>query len=319
MKDLIRTAVALVIAGVLVVGAAIYWRQPSAGNVAAKGAHGGGEHHEEEGKVGLSDAKIAAAGIELVNASPGTIRDSIFLNGIIQPNQEALVQVTPRFPGVVREIHKRIGERVEKGEVLAKVESNQSLTVYQLVSPLAGTIIDRQVALGEHIGEQKPAFIIADLSSVWIDFSIYGGQLNRVKVGDQIIVDVGDGGEKFEAKLFYISPVVNSDTQSALARVSVSNADSRFRPGLFVTGRLLLSTKPVNVAIKASALQTLENRTVVFVRVGEKFEARDVEIGDRDPEQVEVTFGLMEGDVYAAKNSFVIKAEMAKGTATHDH
>lgn len=318
MKHLIRTGVAIVIGGVLITGAAIYWRQPSAGNVAAKDA-AGGEQHQEGGAIGLSDAKIAAAGIELVSAAPGTIRDSIFLNGIIQPNQEALVQVTPRFPGVVREIHKRIGERVEKGEVLARVESNQSLTVYQLVSPLGGTIIDRQVALGEHIGEQKPAFVIADLSSVWIDFSIFGGDLKRVRVGDQVTIDVGDGGPRIETKLFYISPVVNSDTQSALARVVVSNPESRLRPGLFVTARLLLSTKPVTVAIKATALQTVENRTVVFVRVGEKFEARDVELGNRDPENVEVTFGLLEGDVYAAKNSFVIKAEMAKGTASHEH
>ena len=84
------------------------------------------------------------------------------------------------FPGVVREVHKRIGDRVEKGALLAKVESNQSLTVYELRAPLAGTVIDRQVALGEHVGEQKPAFTIADLSTVWVDFSVYRRDLKRV-------------------------------------------------------------------------------------------------------------------------------------------
>jgi cobalt-zinc-cadmium efflux system membrane fusion protein len=269
--------------------------------------------------VELSDAKVAAAGIELVTAGPGTLHDSIFLNGIIQPNQEMLVQVTPRFPGVVREVGKRIGDRVAKGEVLAKVESNQSLTVYQLLAPLAGTIIDRQIALGEHIGEQKAAFVIADLSTVWIDFSVYRRDLNRVRVGDTVIIDVDDGGTKIEAKISYISPVGNSDTQSALARVAINNENLRLRPGLFVTGQLLLSAKPVNVAVKSNALQTVENRTVVFVRVGEKFEVREVEIGDRDPDHVEIVFGLLEGDIYAAKNSFIIKAEMAKGAATHEH
>ena len=317
MNRFIRTGAILIVTIVLVAGAALHWRQPSTGNAPARDPHGHAKH--EEGGVELSDAKVAAAGIELVTASSGTLHDSIVLNGIIQPNQEMLVQVTPRFPGVVREVSKRIGERVEKGEALAKVESNQSLTVYQLVAPLTGTIIDRQVALGEHIGEQKPAFIIADLSSVWVDFSVYRRDLNRVRVGDTVMIDAEDGGSKIQAKLSYISPVGNSDTQSALARAAVSNENLRLRPGLFVTGRLLLTAKPVSIAIKSSALQTVENRTVVFVRVGEKFEARDVELGDRDPEHVEIVFGLLEGDIYAAKNSFVIKAEMAKGTASHEH
>ncbi len=317
MKRLIRTAIIFVLAVIVVAGASIYWRDPSPGNVPTRDPHGP-EKHAEEG-VELSDAKIAAAGIELLKAGPGTLHDSIFLNGIIQPNQEMLVQVTPRFPGVVREVRKRVGDRVEKGEVLATVESNQSLTIYQLVAPLTGTIIDRQVALGEHIGEQKPAFTIADLSNVWIDFSVYRRDLIRVRIGDTVMIDAEDGGPKIEAKLSYISPVGNSDTQSALARAAVGNEKLRLRPGLFVTGRLLLTAKPVNIAVKSSALQTVENRTVVFVRVGDKFEVRDVELGDRDTEHVEIVFGLLEGDVYAAKNSFVVKAEMAKGTAAHEH
>ena len=311
-----RNAATVILAAILVVGGAIYL-QPSRGKAPVKDPSGHAKH-EEEG-VSLSDAKLAAAGIELENAGPGVLHDSLLLNGILQPNQETLVQVTPRFPGVVREVHKRIGNLVKKGDLLAKIESNQSLTVYDLVAPLSGTVIDRQVALGEHVGEQKPAFTIADLSSAWVDFSIYRRDLNRVRLGDTVLIDVEDGGQNIEAKISYIAPVGNSDTQSALARAVISNEDNRLRPGVFVTGRVLLTAKPVNIAVKASALQTVENRTVVFVRVGEKFEARDVEIGDRDPEHVEITFGLLEGDSYAAKNSFVVKAELAKGTASHDH
>lgn len=317
MKLFIRTALAFILAIVVVAGASIYWREPSPGNVPTRDPPGHAKH--EESGVELSDAKVAVAGIELLKAGPGTLHDSIFLNGIIQPNQEMLVQVTPRFPGIAREVNNRIGDRVAKGDVLAKVESNQSLTIYQLTAPLAGTIIDRQVALGEHIGEQKPAFTVADLSSVWIDFSVYRRDLSRVRVGDTVLINAEDGGPTIEAKLSYISPVGNSDTQSALARAVVDNKDLRLRPGLFVSGRVLLAAKPVGIAIKSSALQTVENKTVVFVRAGEKFEAREVELGDRDPEHVEILFGLIEGDIYAAKNSFVIKAELAKGTASHEH
>lgn len=277
------------------------------------------EKKEHSDAIALSDAKILAAGIELAKASAGVLRDSLLLNGIVQPNQEALVQVTPRFPGIVREVRKRIGDRVQKGDILAIVESNQSLTTYELKASLGGTVIDRQTSLGEFVSEQKSAFVIADLSTVWVDFSVYRRDLRRVRVGDQVLIDPADGGKPIEAKISYLSPVGSSDTQSALARAMVPNSDQRLRPGLFITGRLTLSAKTVNIVVKSSALQTLENRNVVFVRNGEKFEARDVEIGDRDQEFVEITFGVVEGEMYAAQNSFIVKAEMAKGTAEHEH
>lgn len=277
------------------------------------------EKEEHADGVKLTDAKIAAAGIELGKAGPGILRDSLLLNGIVQPNQESLLQVTPRFPGIVRDVRKRIGDRVEKGDVLAIVESNQSLTPYELKASLAGTVIDRQTTLGEFVSEQKPAFVIADLSTVWVDFSVYRRDLKRVNIGDQILIDPADGGQPIESKISYLSPVGSSETQSALARAIVPNSGQRLRPGLFITGRLTLSAKKVKVAVKSSALQTVENRTVVFVREGEKFEPRDVETGDRDQEIVEITFGVVDGEMYAAKNSFIVKAEMAKGTAEHEH
>jgi cobalt-zinc-cadmium efflux system membrane fusion protein len=275
--------------------------------------------HGDDGVVEMSDARVASSNIEILTARTETLHDSLVLNGILQPNQETLVQVTPRFPGVVREIKKRIGDTVEKGELLAKIESNQSLSVYEMRAPISGTVIDRQISLGEYASEQKPAFIVADISTVWVDLSVYRRNLPRVRIGDKILIDVGDGGKPIEASLSYISPVGSSDTQSALARAVVPNIDMRLRTGLFVSARLILSAKPVAIAVRASAIQTVENRSVVFVRSGDKFEARDVELGARDSDNVEILFGLLDGDRYAAKNSFIVKAELGKGSASHEH
>ena len=174
-------------------------------------------------------------------------------------------------------------------------------------------MIDRQTTLGEYVSEQKPAFVIADLSTVWVDFSVYRRDLGRVHVGDQVSHRSGGRQAEIEAKISYLSPVGSSETQSAVARAIVPNTGLRLRPGLFVTGRLTLSEQAGAGRRESSALQTIENRTVVFVRDGDKFEARDVEIGERDPQFVEITFGVLEGDMYAAKNSFIVKAEMGKG------
>jgi len=315
--SVVRNLVGGAILFAVVVAAFMY--MPQSGTSKSGGGHEEAEHSDQASEVALNDAKVAAAGIEILTAAPATLRDTLLLNGVILPNGETLVQVTPRFPGVVRQVQKRVGDAVAANDVLARVESNQSLTVYDLKAPIGGTIIDRQIALGEYVTEQKAAFTIADLTSVWIDLSVHRRDMQRVKLKDKVLIDVGDGGAPVESEISYVSPVGSADTQSSLARILVDNKDGRFKPGLFVAARLILASRSASTAVRLSALQTVENRTVVFVREGDKFQIRDVELGERDAEFVEVLFGVSEGENYAAKNSFIVKAELAKGSAIHEH
>lgn len=324
----VKRALGMIMAGAIILGISAlagYWmlRASTSKPQAGVAGHGGGGHGtdekgHDEGTATLTDKQIATAGIELVPVGPGTIRESLRLNGVVQPNQEAMTQVTPRFPGVVREVRKRLGEMVKPGDILAVVESNQSLTSYEIKAPIAGTIIERNASLGEYVSEQKPAFVIADLSTVWIDFAVYRREFARVQVGHAVLLDMDDGTPPLETRIAYVSPIGAADTQTGLAR-TVVRADPRVRPGLFMSGRLILGSKQVDLAVKQSALQTIDGKTVVFVRNGNKFESRQIELGARDGDLVEVLFGLFPGDVYAARNSFIIKAEIAKGSATHEH
>lgn len=270
-------------------------------------------------RIRISDVKLAAAGVMLAEAASATLTDTLSFNGILRANQEAVVQVTPRFPGIVKSIQKRIGDKVAKDDLLAAIESNQSLTIYELKAPFAGTIIERQISLGEYASEQKPAFVVADLSSIWVDLSIYRHDLRRVRLGDEVLIDPDDGQGEIRGTISYMAPIGSSETQTALARVVLPNPDGRLRPGLFVTARLILAARKVAVAVRRSAIQTLESRTIVFVREdGDKIEARPVELGDSDPQFVEIRAGLSAGERYVAENSFVVKAEMGKGDADHD-
>ncbi|MFC0240740.1 divalent metal ion exporter adaptor subunit IhpB [Rhodopseudomonas telluris] len=290
----------------------------------AEGEKKSGQHAEpdEHGadRILISEVKLAAAGASFAEAGPATLSDSLALNGILRANQETLVQVTPRFPGLVRTIRKRIGDQVTKDEPMASIESNQSLTSYELKSPLAGTVIDRQISLGEYASEQKPAFVVADLTTIWVDLSIYRQDIQRVKIGDEVLIDPDDGGGDIKGRIAYLAPIGALDTQTALARVVLPNPDSRLRPGLFVTARLVLAKRDVAVAVRAGAIQTLENKTVVFVReADDALEARPVVLGEQDSRFVEIKAGLSPGERYVAENSFVVKAEMGKGEAEHDH
>jgi len=270
-------------------------------------------------RIRISDVKLAAAGVTLAEAASATLTDTLAFNGILRANQEAVVQVTPRFPGIAKSLQKRIGDRVGKDDLLATIESNQSLTVYELKAPLAGTVIERQISLGEYASEQKPAFVVADLSSIWVDLSVYRQDLRRVRLNDEVLIDPDDGRGEIKGRISYMAPIGSSETQTALARVVLPNPDGRLRPGLFVTARLILAARNVAVAVHRSAIQTLENRTIVFVREdGDKIEARPVELGDADPKFVEIRAGLAAGERYVAENSFVVKAEMGKGDGDHD-
>jgi cobalt-zinc-cadmium efflux system membrane fusion protein len=311
--------VALVCLAALAFAGRYVFGPAAAPKVGAKAAHGADEKgHEHSDSIRLSDAQVAAAGIGLLTAGPHDLREILRLPGIVQPNQEAVVKVTSRFPGIIRSMRKRLGDKVRKDEVLATVESNQSLTSFDLKAPMDGTVIDRDGTLGEFASEQRPLFTIADLGTMWVDLAVYRRDFGRVRAGDAVSIDVGDGGPPVSARIDYVSPLSASDTQSTIARAIVAN-DGRLRSGLFVTGKVVLSTRAVDVAVASSALQSLEGKNVVFVRSGDAFEAREVEIGERDADWVEIRFGLLPGDVYAAKNSFVIKAEIGKGSAAHEH
>lgn len=281
------------------------------------------ESHAEQDEHGadrivITDVKLAAAGVALADAGPATLSDTLQFNGVLRANQEAVVQVTPRFPGIVRAIRKRIGDQVAKDEQLASVESNQSLTSYDLKAPISGTVIDRQISLGEYASEQKPAFVVADLSTIWVDLSVYRQDLKRVRIGDEVLIDPDDGAGDIKATVSYVAPIGSSDTQTALARVVLPNTEGRLRPGLFVTARLVLAKRNVPVAVRVGAIQTMENKTVIFVREGDKIEARPVLIGEVDSRNAEIKEGLSAGERYVAENSFVVKAEMGKGEAEHD-
>ncbi|MFD1705073.1 divalent metal ion exporter adaptor subunit IhpB [Methylopila henanensis] len=289
------------------------------GHGAGKDDDGHGHGAElPEGVVELGDAKVKAAGVVLETVGASTLREELQLNGIVQANQEAVAQVTPRFPGVIRTLAKRLGDEVKKGDLLAVVESNQSLTTYELRAPMSGVVTERQASFGEYVSEQKPAFVVTDLSTLWVDFSVYRRDLAKVSVGAAVRVDPEDGGAPIEAKISYLSPIGTADTQSAVARVVIPN-DGRFRPGLFATGALATAERSVPLAVSVDAVQTLEGREVVFVREGDRFAARDVTLGRRDGRVVEVMSGLRAGEAYAARNSFVVKAELAKGSASHEH
>ena len=285
--------------------------------------HAGATHdwayESYEGRTELSPAAVRESGIEMETVGPREISESILTYGRIAPNEDRLAYVIPRFPGRVTEIRKRLGEPVAQGEVLARVESNESLQTYDVLAPLAGTVIAKNVNTGESTRPDQAIYTVANLEEVWVDLDVYPRDFARIAVGQRVTVELGDAWPAQTGEISYLSPFGAENSQTMLARVVLPNPQGYLRPGLFVSARIEVARATVPLAVKASALQTFRDWQVVFVKVGDIFEFRPVELGRRDDQWVEVISGLEAGQAYAAENSFIIKADILKSGAAHDH
>lgn len=370
------------------------------------------EYSQIEGRVEMAPDVASAAGIEIKQAGPASIRTTLELPGDIVLNKNRVAHIVPRLSGVITEVRKNLGDRVRKGEVIAVIDSrelaeakreyiesvhrlhfaqssfvreeglwkkrvsaeedylssrhnleeaeitkqvalqklvslgvsageikalsvepegdviqhevrvpfsNKTLTRYEITAPLDGVVIEKNISIGEAIKEDFDMFVVADLSTVWCEITVYAKDLGTVKAGQRVNVEAAALGIKSAGKVSFVGPLVGEETRSAKAYVDIPNPKGEWRPGLFATVEIVREEKKAPVAVATEAIQTLRDWSVVFVRYGNLFEARPLELGRSDGQHVEVLSGLTPGEKYASRNSFVIKAELGKAGASHDH
>jgi membrane fusion protein, heavy metal efflux system len=280
-------------------------------------AHDSGDD-DAGARVQLSGEQIRNAGIVLAEAGPASIRETLPLYGVIVVNAERVRDVRARYPGVIQNVNAKVGDTVRKGQALAVVESNESLQNYPIVAPLAGAVTARNANAGEQSGD-KTLFTVADLSTVWVEVALFPRDVGKVRVGQAVHVRSAGGEARADGTVVYVAPLGNSANQTLTARVQLDNADRRWAPGLYVIAEADLAHRDVPLAVDAGALQTVDGKAVVFVRTDEGFELRPVRTGHADSERSEIVTGLEPGETYVAANSFVLKAELGKGTAEHEH
>ncbi|WP_290538426.1 efflux RND transporter periplasmic adaptor subunit [Alcanivorax sp.] len=283
--------------------------------VALNGAQYDWQWESHEGRTRIATDIAAKAGIQATQAGPGSIEKTLTTYGQLTTAPEQLARVRARFPGVVTKINARLGDRVAKGDLLAQVESNESLKTYDLRAPIDGVVIERQISEGEIAGEQ-PLFAIADLTTLWAELRVFPGQRTEVAV-DQKVHLQAEGFDQ-QARIGHLLPSPGN-ASSSLARVEVDNPDGTLSPGLLVAGDIVVETLELPLAVENRALQSFRDWSVVFIQVGDTYEIRPLELGRSDGTLTEVLGGLQAGDRYVVENSYLIKADIEKSGASHDH
>ena len=192
-------------------------------------------------------------------------------------------------------------------------------TRFELRSEINGEVIQKHLAVGESVKKDFDVFLVADLSEVWVNIAIPVKFLNVVKLGQEVTVTQEKLGLRAKGPLTYLGAVIDEKTRTVTGRVVLPNRQRNWRPGMYVTVELVEESRPVPLAIPVDALQTIREWTVVFIKVGEDYEARPLELGQNDGAWVEVLGGIRPGDEYVHQNSFAVKAEIGKSAAAHSH
>ena len=354
--------------------------------------------HEHEGRIRLSDESIRQFGVQVVSAAGGTLEQALSLPAEIALNAD---RVVPRVMGMIREIHKNVGDQVDAGELMAVLESRElaeakaadlaaearlrlaetsfkrmeellakkiaseqeyyearqkleeaqishretmarlhalgldhdevtalagqndaSFSRYEVRAPFAGHVVEKHAALGEVHGSGSDLFVVADLSRVWVDITTYPQDAASVPTGARVRVTARGPGDQpitAEGVISYVSPILRKSTRTGLARAVIPNDGLAWKPGLFVTVKILIRADDVAVLVPNEAIQTVEHQTVVFVAEDDGFERRVVTIGRSDDTHTAVISGLNPGERYVANGAFILKAEQSKGTGGHEH
>ncbi|MBC8310706.1 MAG: efflux RND transporter periplasmic adaptor subunit [Candidatus Marinimicrobia bacterium] len=285
-----------------------------------------GEHHDEhegghESEFAFTPEILKEFGVQTGTASGGVLEEEIELPGEIQIDPDRLAHITPRFEGVIKEVYKQIGDKVQKNELLAIIESNESLTSYELRSSIKGIIIDMHFTKGETAQKPENYFAIADLSEVWVSLSVYLKHIPKLKVGQIARILVSSDNPPVEGKISYISPTLDEQTRTASARVILKNRNSQFRPGQFVTGQVVVKQTKCQILVPKTALETVNDQTVIFIKDTHGIEPSIIQFGRENHKSVEVLSGLKSGQVYVKKGGFILKAQLAKGSfgGGHNH
>ena len=188
-----------------------------------------------------------------------------------------------------------------------------------LRAPFDGVVVEKHLTLGEAVQDSTNAFTVADLSSVWAELKVPARHLDAVRVGEPVTVRSGASGQTATGRIAYVGMLIGEQTRTAPARVKLANPGQAWRPGLFVDVDVTTGDAKAPVTVSEAALQTLDGKPTVFMRVPGGFVPQTVTLGRTGQGRVEVLQGLKAGDTVAGTGSFTVKAEQGKAQASHTH
>lgn len=283
----------------------------------------GGKQHtarwsSPEGRTKITAAAAKAGGVEIAIVGPATIGEARELFGTIQLATTARSEIRGQFPGRIVSVTKAVGDTVKKGQLLARIESSESLQIYPVYSTVSGVVAERNGNPGD-VTFDRALYVITDPAQTTVVFNIFPKDLAAIQPGMKVAIETMDGQPIADTRLGGYLPEGNAAAGTALMRAAIPNRSGRLRPGMALRGKVVINAVQVPLAVRTEALQRFRDFTVVFANYGEEYEVRMLVLGRKSPEWTEVLSGIKHGTPYVTKGAFLIRADVEKSGASHDH
>lgn len=259
-------------------------------------------------------SELQAASKRLTLARTTYEREKKLWEEKISPQQDVL-----QAEQALREAEIAVANATQKLRAIGAGSADRGLNRFELRAPFEGSIVEKHIALGEAIKEDANVFTLSDLNTVWAEVNIAAKDLNQVRVGEVVTVRSSALSETASGTVAYVGSLLGEQTRTAKARITLANPQGAWRPGLFVTVELVTAQAQAPVTVAAKAVQQVDNKPVVFVKIPGGFLPQPVEVGRSDGKRVEIISGLKAGSPYVTSGSFIVKSEAGKGSATHVH
>ncbi|WP_419810906.1 efflux RND transporter periplasmic adaptor subunit [Bacterioplanoides sp.] len=282
---------------------------------AGKQYHWQFESHEGRAEIPLRLATLSGIKTELAAAQTITQKDTLF--GVISAAQDKVFHLHAPYSSIVEKVQVQVGDTVTKGQTLMRLKNTETLQTYALKSPVNGEITELTVNQGDRADSQA-LMQISDLSRVWVNLSAFPENIEKLRIGQNVdVYDMHDHEHAF-GSIEYVAPQMTGG-HIARARAVIDNRDGHWRPGMHIKADIKTSERQVPLAVKTSALQRFRDMPVVFAKYDNHYEVRMLEMGEQNDDWIEVLGGLEPGTEYVTENSFLLKADVLKDGASHDH
>lgn len=277
--------------------------------------HDGHEPDLQKDRVQMTAETARKAGLSTAVVMKGELHDTRLLYGKIIADPQRVSHVRARFPGVITQVNTSLGNTVKAGQTLVEIESNESLKRYSITAPISGVVIEKHANVGEFGGDQI-LMILANYDQVWMELQVFSQDAALIKQGQTVIIRRDNGD--IEGQIAYMTPV-QGDAPYLIARVPLVNDNRQWTPGTFAEAQVVIDTLHSALLVDNRGLQTYEGNPVVFVQRDDTYEIRSLKLGRSDGRFTEVLGGLQNGDRYVVENSYLLKADLEKSGAAHDH
>lgn len=275
------------------------------------------QYESVEGRTRIDPEIAKGLEIQTAIAGPAVLLQHNKVYGRLVMNPEQVREVRARFEGRVDAVKVKLGERVTRGQPVIAINSNENLQTYTVNSPINGVVLQREANSGEQTAGRN-LLVIGDDRALQAELEVFPATRKLIHVGDPVFLKIRDHTKPLEGVVQSVDPIIRAN-QASIVRVALKNPTVGLAPGAFVSADVQVAAFDVALAVKRSALQRFRDFTVVFAQFGDQYEVRMVELGREGRDWVEILGGLDPGTRYVSENSYIIKADIEKSGAAHDH